>query len=984
MEARPLAVAPTGDGGDDDDDNDDDNDGCTFHRWPLPHLRRQLLESRTALSRCEARVIASARAAATAQESLGDVQRKRETMKVQMEVLHRELIRAEQDAADLVGPVGDRLVSAKKEAARDRERREAAEAARNEAEMARDAARSMVAEALAKGEEALAKARGEHTAALLEARAAACAQGEAALAELRAQHEATLADERTRHEAARAAWREPAEALKQEAIAARLAAAAERDKAEAKLAKAEVEHAEATAITREAKEVAEAMEAQLDLARASASRECERRLAAEAARDEAAAALAESGVRTRQALGRFKSRLESLQYELSSRATHVAARFERLSRLAETLRREAFSLDGGLGSGEGVGGVGRLAVVIHELQQEIGAAALESATVVEPPDDAAHDAAGGGLTPAGNGFGVPVAMAPLTPLPRPLWPGTLSSLAPSAEPSSGFAGGGRHGTEWDDGAGSSARGGTSAIAAVAVAEARQMPNSELASAIPSARRCASGSSGDDSGGGGGGRTSASKPEPKSERKRVLPRGSASALASKAGAAGVSSEYKFAMAQGTQEEVRRLRRELREARDELHSASGQQQRTQSLIAKYQQSILGLQAAQSEREMVYDQQLRAAVAEATSLWTRRVNEAQAVVRAELEVEMARRLTHAEKQHAKALEEQQTEAERRAERMAEEHRRELERRDRELERRARELELLHQQHEAGVQRATAALAEQQRALAEARAEAQRQQPPPPSPHKRPHPTQAAPPPPPVQRRTPLPDRSPWARSSTAVEPTQAVQPPPTSISTAGRHAAAASAGGAVAAMPNVRADESSSWGDGAVVSTCMQGVRTDESSSYTEQPPWKAVRTSVTYEPPAHGSAGHAACAGAGTGTYAEMGAGAATSRRAEDEEERSTKGARILFPSSFLLPAAPPSQQPPHLPTPFQPAPIQPAPNLPLPAQAQPQPPHPMPRPEPEPSGGSTFVDELAALDAEMRALNASIDQVATRLGEVRGD
>ena len=977
MEARPLAVAPTDDGGDDDDDNDDDNDGCTFHRWPLPHLRRQLLESRTALSRCEARVIASARAAATAQESLGDVQRKRATMKVQMEVLHRELIRAEQDAADLVGPVGDRLVSAKKEAGRDRERREAAEAARNEAEMARDAARSMVAEALAKGEEALAKARGEHTAALLEARAAAHAQGEAALAELRAQHEATLADERTRHEAARAAWREPAEALKQEAIAARLAAAAERDKAEAKLAKAEVEHAEATAITREAKEVAEAMEAQLDLARASASRECERRLAAEAARDEAAAALAESGVRTRQALSRFKSRLESLQYELSSRATHVAARFERLSRLAETLRREAFSLDGGLGSGEGVGGVGRLAVVIHELQQEIGAAALESATVVEPPDDAAHDAAGGGLTPAGNGFGVPVAMAPLTPLPRPLWPGTPPSLAPSAEPSSGFAGGGRHGTEWDDGAGSSARGGTSAIAAVAVAEARQMPNSELASAIPSARRCASGSSGDDSGGGGGGRTSASKPEPKSERKRLLPRGSASALASKAGAAGVSSEYKFAMAQGTQEEVRRLRRELREARDELHSASGQQQRTQSLIAKYQQTIVGLQAAQSEREMVYDQQLRAAVAEATSEWTRRVNEAQAAVRSELEVEMARRLTHAEKQHAKALEKQQTEAERRAERMAEEHRRELERR-------ARELELLHQQHEAGVQRATAALAEQQRALAEARAEAQRQQPPPPSPHKRPHPTQAAPPPPPVQRPTPLPDRSPWARSSTAVEPTQAVQPPPTSISTAGRHAAAASAGGAVAAMPSVRADESSSWGDGAVVSTCMQGVRTDESSSYTDQPPWKAVRTSVTYEPPAHGSAGHAACSGTGTGTYADMGAGAATSRRAEDEEERSTKGARILFPSSFLLPAAPPSQQPPHLPTPFQPAPIQPAPNLPLPAQAQPQPPHPMPRPEPEPSGGSTFVDELAALDAEMRALNASIDQVATRLGEVRGD
>jgi hypothetical protein len=43
-----------------------------------------------------------------------------------------------------------------------------------------------------------------------------------------------------------------------------------------------------------------------------------------------------------------------------------------------------------------------------------------------------------------------------------------------------------------------------------------------------------------------------------------------------------------------------------------------------------------------------------------------------------------------------------------------------------------------------------------------------------------------------------------------------------------------------------------------------------------------------------------------------------------------------------------------------------------------------QPEPQQSGGSTFVDELSALDAEMRALNASIDQVATRFGEVRGD
>ena len=41
-----------------------------FHRWPLPHLRRQLMEHRTALARAEQRVVASARMAGQAQEDL--------------------------------------------------------------------------------------------------------------------------------------------------------------------------------------------------------------------------------------------------------------------------------------------------------------------------------------------------------------------------------------------------------------------------------------------------------------------------------------------------------------------------------------------------------------------------------------------------------------------------------------------------------------------------------------------------------------------------------------------------------------------------------------------------------------------------------------------------------------------------------------------------------------------------------------------------
>ena len=58
---------------------------------PLPHVRRQLQESRTALSRAEARVIASTCAAAAAQEAKSALLRKLRVRETQLELLRHEL-----------------------------------------------------------------------------------------------------------------------------------------------------------------------------------------------------------------------------------------------------------------------------------------------------------------------------------------------------------------------------------------------------------------------------------------------------------------------------------------------------------------------------------------------------------------------------------------------------------------------------------------------------------------------------------------------------------------------------------------------------------------------------------------------------------------------------------------------------------------------------------------------------------------------------
>ena len=103
-----------------------------------------------------------------------------------------------------------------------------------------------------------------------------------------------------------------------------------------------------------------------------AARESELRRLVEHERDETAAALSESDRRTRSALERFRARLETLQAELANRAAHTAARFERLAKLVEQLRHASFNSTGAVEE------MPQLALLIHQLHEEIGTAALEA------------------------------------------------------------------------------------------------------------------------------------------------------------------------------------------------------------------------------------------------------------------------------------------------------------------------------------------------------------------------------------------------------------------------------------------------------------------------------------------------------------------------------------------------------------------------------------------------------------------------------
>ena len=100
-----MRLALPTDAADGTDEDEDDVAVGTLDRWPLPALRRQLLESRAALTRCEGRVVASTRAAAVAEEALTKLQRKHQALLLNLDVLRREVKLAEQEAAALVEPL---------------------------------------------------------------------------------------------------------------------------------------------------------------------------------------------------------------------------------------------------------------------------------------------------------------------------------------------------------------------------------------------------------------------------------------------------------------------------------------------------------------------------------------------------------------------------------------------------------------------------------------------------------------------------------------------------------------------------------------------------------------------------------------------------------------------------------------------------------------------------------------------------------------
>ena len=117
---------------DDHEDGREDDDESNalleraFHRWPLPALRRQLMEHRTALARAEHRVVASARMAGQAQEDLHQLSKRHVAMREGMEVLRRELASSDDHTADLVSALEARL----REAQQGRQAAEAAADAR--------------------------------------------------------------------------------------------------------------------------------------------------------------------------------------------------------------------------------------------------------------------------------------------------------------------------------------------------------------------------------------------------------------------------------------------------------------------------------------------------------------------------------------------------------------------------------------------------------------------------------------------------------------------------------------------------------------------------------------------------------------------------------------------------------------------------------------------------------------------------------------
>ena len=447
-EARPTEPAAEEAAGS-DDEADDDLLEKVFSRWPLPHLRRQLLATRSALAASEARCVASAHAAGAAQETLASARLDSAQLKATADLLRRELHSTEEELAE------------------EREPWRAAAAKRSEADVRVDELRGRLNEAMAQLAQARKSASGSNS---------------------------------------------------------QLQAAYDREHATAVL-------------------------------------EIKRRVAAEAARHEMGATLEQNSDATREALARFRERLEGMHGEMATRAHRTASSFDELSQRVEELQRGVTALAGK------PDGIVRIAGLFDGLRDELRRAAMQA------------DA----------------------PVPTSVSPITIPSAAPPAYPlipSPEFM-----------------RSSAGAGPSMGAAGPSRAPDSPTLAAWSTPSR----------------RSAPHGPSPRgSKGKRASVSSGASATSSTTSVRQVlTPSMQQAQAQtraSAAAETLHLRRELKSAREEARAANTQLSRSQALVTKYQHAIVGLQAAQTEREAVQAEQMQAS-------FDSRVAELRASIREEL---------------------------------------------------------------------------------------------------------------------------------------------------------------------------------------------------------------------------------------------------------------------------------------------------------------------------------------------------------------
>ena len=282
-----------------------------------------------------------------------------------------------------------------------------------------------------------------------------------------------------------------------------------------------------------------------------------RRAAAEEARAYLDATMAATSERARDALHRCRGRLDDVQAEMEARARASASTYGMLVSIVAEVQHASASLVAGTPEEGGQ----RLVRLVDVLQAALNDAASDALAAGGPA--AGGDVRAASLSMPPSPHDLPparaVAPAPPTPLDRARAAHAAAPSAPPPPPST--------------------------------------PRAGLHTRSPPA--------------GGGSRRAGNPPPAPASRGACAPSSShGSVMASPtAGAARFGSSH--AAAPSATQEMRRMTRDLKEARASEVTATTQLQRAQALLHQYQQTILAMQHTQAERDAVQAEQLRAAV-------------------------------------------------------------------------------------------------------------------------------------------------------------------------------------------------------------------------------------------------------------------------------------------------------------------------------------------------------------------------------------